>query len=300
MSKQVALYARVSTQGQGEDGKTSIPEQLRDCQRLADERSFTVVEVFKDTASGYTLERPALDALRDAVQRGRIQVVICYSLDRLCRDSTKSAWLEHELARRGVQIEYVTGQYDNTPQGKLQKNMMRALADAEGDILKDRMRRGKMGKLRNGSVMLDTPPYGYKKEAKDGKNTLVINEAEAQVVGMVFQWFVFGDETDPTTGPLTIEAIKNRLYTLQIPTRTDTLQRSRKNYPRANVWSNRTVYDILRNTTYIGRWAYGKTKKKKVETEENGRVRLIKKTERVDPKDWLYVDVERIIDDEMY
>ena len=56
MSKRVALYARVSTPGQAENGY-SLPEQLRTLSEYAARQGWEVVEEIADEQRDYAKER---------------------------------------------------------------------------------------------------------------------------------------------------------------------------------------------------------------------------------------------------
>ena len=80
----VALYARVSTESQQARG--TIGSQLavlRD--RVGAEGDEVIAEFCDDGHSGARLDRPGLDALRDAAEAGLIERVWCLSPDRLAR-----------------------------------------------------------------------------------------------------------------------------------------------------------------------------------------------------------------------
>ena len=66
--------------------------------------------VFEDEGhSGATLARPALERLRDLAAQGCVDVVLCYSPDRLARKFAYQALLIEEFARAGARIEFVNG-----------------------------------------------------------------------------------------------------------------------------------------------------------------------------------------------
>ena len=83
-------------------------------------------------------------------------------------------------------------------------------------------------------------PYGYDKtRIDDGKkkiSTLVINEEQASVVKMIFDWFVYENVGTQT--------ISNRLNDLKVQP------------PKINYWKPEAVRDIIENPVYIGmvRW----------------------------------------------
>jgi site-specific DNA recombinase len=87
MSKQAAIYTRVSTSEQSEEGY-SLPEQERAARELIAREGWEHVETFEDAGkSGSDRERPALKRLLDSVAAGRIDVVVFKALDRLGRDA---------------------------------------------------------------------------------------------------------------------------------------------------------------------------------------------------------------------
>lgn len=55
--------------------------------------------------SGLSLERPDLDKLRELVRTEVIDVVLCYSLDRLTRDPGLGVILTQELEKHHITIE---------------------------------------------------------------------------------------------------------------------------------------------------------------------------------------------------
>ena len=80
----VALYARVSTESQQARG--TIGSQLAVLrERVGAEGEEVVAEFCDDGHSGARLDRPGLDALRDAAEAGLIERVWCLSPDRLAR-----------------------------------------------------------------------------------------------------------------------------------------------------------------------------------------------------------------------
>ena len=97
-----AIYARVSSKQQAKDH--TIGSQLAALRAGAADSGVEVPEewVFCDEGhSGATLVRPALERLRDLAAQGCVDVVLCYSPDRLARKFACQALLIEELARCG-------------------------------------------------------------------------------------------------------------------------------------------------------------------------------------------------------
>jgi site-specific DNA recombinase len=83
---QVALYARVSTNHQQQEG--TIESQRLSLKQHMQHQGWPLLpehEYSDDGISGARLERPALDRLRDAARRGEFDAVVILSPDRLAR-----------------------------------------------------------------------------------------------------------------------------------------------------------------------------------------------------------------------
>jgi site-specific DNA recombinase len=116
-----AIYARVSSRRQAKDH--TIGSQLAALREHAAGSRLEVPEewVFCDEGhSGATLVRPGLEALRDLAAQGCLDVVLCYSPDRLARKFAYQALLIEEFARAGVRVEFVNnGARGDTPEDQL-------------------------------------------------------------------------------------------------------------------------------------------------------------------------------------
>ena len=140
------------------------PVSVRPCSH-AGARDWTVPEehVFADDGfSGATLDRPALEALRDAVACGEVETVLAWSADRLSRNFAHQMLLQEE-ARHGARIVFVQAPDDATPQGMLLRQMLSVISEYERTQIAERSRRGKIRRARQGSLnMISRPPYGYR------------------------------------------------------------------------------------------------------------------------------------------
>jgi putative DNA-invertase from lambdoid prophage Rac len=141
MKKQtIAVYSRVSTVGQKTDS------QLREVRSYI-KRRWPKAEVreFSDTASGSKFTREGLDALMEEVRSGKIETVAIYKLDRLGRSLQHLAQLIGEFERSGVSLvatsQGIDTSHDN-PAGRLQMNVLAAVAEFERGVIVERVRAG--------------------------------------------------------------------------------------------------------------------------------------------------------------
>src|SRR5437764_14997171 len=97
----VAIYARVSSESQ--EARGTIGSQLEVLRaRITTEGHELVAEFCDDGYSGARLDRPGLDALRDAAEAGLVEAVWCLSPDRLARAYAYLDLVLDELERLGV------------------------------------------------------------------------------------------------------------------------------------------------------------------------------------------------------
>ena len=239
----VAAYLRVSSRVQRD--RETIASQREAVLAHAGGRGWTVPgeRVFADDGfSGATLDRPALEALRDAVAGGEVETVVVLSVDRLSRNFAHQMLLQEEFARQGARIVFVQEPDDATPQGMLLRQMLSAISEYERTQIAERSRRGKIHRARQGSLnMISRPPYGYrlirKTEASGAR--LEIDEAEATVVRRIYDLYV--------REGLKMHGVSRRLDAEGVRPR------------HAERWPTATVAVILRNEAYVGRAAYLKT-----------------------------------------
>jgi site-specific DNA recombinase len=152
-----AIYTRVSTAGQEEDG-TSLATQEQRCREYAAQHGYAVVGVYRDVHTGAELhERRQLTELRGLVRRREIQAVIAYDLDRLSREQAHVYILDDEATRHGAELRFVTEEFDKTPIGKLIRSARGFAAEVEREKFRERSLRGKranaeMGRLHNAGI----------------------------------------------------------------------------------------------------------------------------------------------------
>ncbi|MFA5744704.1 MAG: recombinase family protein, partial [Candidatus Paceibacterota bacterium] len=105
--RMIAIYARVSTAKQEEDG--TIETQLESVHEYTKKHGLTVVKEYRDDGwSGDVLVRPALDELRQDAKKGLWDAVLCYDPDRLARRYSYQALVMEELAAAEIEVIFVT------------------------------------------------------------------------------------------------------------------------------------------------------------------------------------------------
>ena len=128
-------YARVSTKGQQREGN-SLQDQE---QKL---RAAGAEEIYSDSFTGTTMDRPQFTALLSRLQSGDELMVT--KLDRLARSATKGVECIRGLSEKGVVVNILNmGRIDDTSVGKLVLTIMMAFAEYERDMIVERTQAGK-------------------------------------------------------------------------------------------------------------------------------------------------------------
>jgi len=251
--KRAVIYARVSGDDRSKEDR-NLKSQLEMGREYAQEHSYTVVaELAEDDrgASGAEIDLPQLNQVREMARAGEFDILVVREIDRLSRNLAKQLIIEQELKQAGVAIEYVLGEYPDTPEGNFMKHVRATVAEFEREKVAERTMRGRQDKARAGYyVTRSRPPYGYR--VVEGQKSLVIYKPEAQVVRLVFTLYTAGDDIG---GPIGMRQIARRLTDMRVPTWTDVHGMCGK---RAGVgeWGVSSVDHVLSNESYTGRWSY--------------------------------------------
>jgi site-specific DNA recombinase len=241
-----AIYARVSSDAQAQEQTidsqvAALREQAtEDGTQLEDKNCF-----LDDGVSGSTLNRPALERLRDAAYVGGFQRLYVHSPDRLARKYAYQVLIVDELRKLGIEIVFLNRAIGVSPEEDLLLQMQGMFAEYERAKIMERSRRGKRHAATRGSVnVLSAAPYGYRYITRSegaGQAAYEINEAQARVVKQVFQWV--------GVDRLSIGEVTRRLGAQGIKTSTG-----------KDWWDRTTVWGMLKNPAYKGCAAFGKTR----------------------------------------
>jgi site-specific DNA recombinase len=234
----IAAYTRVSTSRQVR--LQTIEQQLERVLGYVRQKGWQLLEedVFRDDGySGTSLKRPALDALRDRARMRELDLVVVLSPDRLARNYVHQMVLIEELENDGCRVEFVERPMSSEPNDQLLLQIRGAVAEYERTLLTERMRRGKLAKLKAGLLLpwVHTP-YGYRTDPDRPRDPagLEFDEAKAAVVGEIFAMYLEEGES--------LFGVSRRLKARGIPS-----PRGRK------VWTVSTLRGILTNPIYTGR-----------------------------------------------
>jgi DNA invertase Pin-like site-specific DNA recombinase len=146
----IAVYGRVSTDGQNHSS------QLRELREYVARRwPKAVVTKYLDTISGTRSSRVSLDALMSEIRKGRVDILAIYKLDRLGRSLQHLAQLIGEINNHGTALVVTSQGIDTTNEnnsaGRLQLNVLMAVAEFERDNIVERINAGLAAARERGS-----------------------------------------------------------------------------------------------------------------------------------------------------
>ena len=228
-----AVYTRKSTEEGLEMEFNSLDAQREACEAyIASQKPegwLLIPEPYDDGGfSGGTLDRPALKRLLADIEDGRIDVVVVYKIDRLSRSLMDFAKLVEVFDRGGVTFVSVTQSFNTTTSmGRLTLNILLSFAQFEREVIGERIRDKIAASRKRGMWMGGFVPLGY--EVRDRK--LVINEAEAATVRMIFERFVEVGSATALARALAAEGVRTR---------------------RGRLVDKGFLYKLLNNRVYIG------------------------------------------------
>jgi DNA invertase Pin-like site-specific DNA recombinase len=207
-----AIYTRKSSEEGLDMEFNSLDAQREACEAyIASQRSegwAAIREPYDDGGvSGGTLERPALQRLLADVEAGLIDVIVVYKIDRLSRSLMDFAKLVEVFDRNQVTFVSVTQSFNTTTSmGRLTLNILLSFAQFEREVIGERIRDKFAASRKRGMWMGGYVPLGY--DVRDRK--LIINEAEAATVRMIFKRFVAIGSATKLAKALVAESVRTK------------------------------------------------------------------------------------------
>lgn len=241
--KRLALYTRVSTIEQSEEGY-SIDEQKRLLMSWAEKNNYEVYKCYSDRGiSGKDIKnRPALKELLKDAEEKKFDMVISWKINRISRKLADVLKIVDVLEKNDITFKSYSEPFEtDTPAGKMQFQMMALIGEFERGTIAQNVKMGmcakaKAGEWCGGRVLgYDLVPVENQEGTKRRKTKLTINEIEARSVRLIFNEYSNGKG---------YKAITNQLNKLGYKTK------------KGNDFSVGSIREILTNPVYIGKVRY--------------------------------------------
>ena len=242
MSKKVAIYCRVSTTEQAEEGY-SIDEQNIKIREYCEREGHEIYNLYEDRGiSGKNItNRPGIKQLLQDATENKFDLVIVWKLNRISRKLLDILNIVELLNKHNIAFRSLTENFETeTPSGKLQLNIMGAIGEFERETIAENVKMGLLARAKegrwNGGVVLGYDLVELNNEGKKRKNTVLkINEKEANTVRRIFELYSQGHGYKAVVNRVNKEGHKTK---------------------RNGEFAVSTVKEILQNPVYIGKIRY--------------------------------------------
>jgi DNA invertase Pin-like site-specific DNA recombinase len=147
MKPKIGAYLRVSTTDQ--DVK-SQRHAIREWAKL-NHVPASEIRFYEDRKSGTTADRSQLKKLLWAVDKGRVDTVVVFRLDRLARNLRDGLGILADLADKGIRVVSISENIDfGSSTGRLIASILLAVASFERDTIVERIKAGMDAARANG------------------------------------------------------------------------------------------------------------------------------------------------------
>lgn len=225
-----AIYARQSVD---KADSLSIQGQIDLCQKQASED----YKVYQDKGySGKNTNRPAFQRMMEDVEKGLIQKIIVYRLDRFSRSISDFGKLWDTLKKYRVEFVSINETFDtSTPMGRAMLNIIMVFAQLERETTAERVRDNYYQRVKLGAWPGGPAPFGFsigRLQNEDGRAVpALITNDKSDIVERIFQEYA---QTDATLG-----SVARILNKEGIPA------------PKRATWDNVTLSRILHSPVYV-------------------------------------------------
>jgi len=224
------IYTRYSSHSQRD---VSIEQQIRACQRFAEQQNIVIVDIYEDRAlTGTSDRRPGFQKMIRDANRADWDYVIVYTLDRFARDRYDSAVYKRQLKNCGIKVLSAMENISDDPTGVLMESLLEGLAEYYSKELSRKIRRGMEDNalkcMANGAL-----PLGYIRDA-DGR--YAICEPEAALVREIYRRVRDGDMFSHIITDLNLRGCRTKT---------------------GKTWNKSSFNRLLTNPRYTGLYIYG-------------------------------------------
>ncbi|MFN0222144.1 recombinase family protein [Paenibacillus sp. KR2-11] len=193
MKGKAAIYTRVSTERQAEEG-FSLDAQRDILTDLVDKKGLQLYRIYSDPGvSGGSFKRPGVQALIADMKAKKFDTLMIHKLDRLSRnmgDLYEFIAMVNKLDVRLIIAAQGSEEIDTrSPMGKAFLMFSGIWAEIYLDNLREETLKGLVKKAQLGGKHISRPPLGYE---FDSEYNLVVVEDEAKLIREVFELYLKG------------------------------------------------------------------------------------------------------------
>ena len=237
---------QAEARGEGE----TLSKHRNTLSEFAEKWKLNVIDSFEEIVSGEKIAyRPEVQKLLTNVDDNKYQFVLCVDLDRLGRgDMRDQGEILNSFKESDTVIITPRKIYDLSNEMDEEWSEFESfMARRELKIITRRLQAGRISSVRDGKYLGANTPFGYDRN----DNKILIQNDDAKIVRMIFDWYTTGDSEG---NPMGSTKIADKLNEIGI-----------KSPLLKQTWIPSTVLKILKNEVYIGRIQWKKTFRNKKE-----------------------------------
>jgi DNA invertase Pin-like site-specific DNA recombinase len=272
--------SRADVEDESDGAMETLTKHRKALMQLAKHHKVNITHIFEEIASGESIfHRPEMLKLLELVESGTIKGVLVMDIDRLGRGNMQEQGLIlTKFKENKVLIITPRKIYDlNNEFDEEYTEFETFMARKELKIITRRMQSGRDRYAAEGNFISGVPPFGYRAVYNErGDRYLEVYPERAEIVKMIFQWYIDG---------IGAHLIARRLQEMQIQT------------TKNSKWGRITILQMLKNEVYIGRIQQHKCKTRKSSDGKTKYSRIPKNRE-----EWIDVEGKHpaIIDKEIF
>lgn len=236
--RNVVFYGRVSTEHEAQ--VNALENQLDWYNDLAKQHTnWNVVGRYIDEGITGTQakKRPSFIRMIEDSKKNEFDLIVTREVCRFARNTVDALTYTRDLLNRGIEVYFVNDNiWTNSGEGELRLTIMATMAQEESRKVSERVLAGQYISRKNGVLYGNGNILGYDRVG----DTYVINPEQAETIRMIFDMYV--------NKKMGFEKIARELDHLQ-----------RKTSMGKVKWSQSQVSRIIKNSTYKGVMAYGKS-----------------------------------------
>jgi DNA invertase Pin-like site-specific DNA recombinase len=193
----IGIYSRKSIYS---DKSDSISSQTKLCQEYIKNNYTYITSITEYEDEGFTganTNRPGFTQLLKDIKANKINIIICYRIDRISRNVLDFSQTFNILQEYGVEFVSLKEQIDtSTPLGRAMMYICSVFAQMERETIAERVKDNMIELAKSGKWAGGQAPIGYKREkiliAGKTHTTLVENPDEIPFLQMIYDKFLEG------------------------------------------------------------------------------------------------------------
>lgn len=260
IKKKVVIYLRLSKED-GDSESMSISNQRKILHEYAKHHNLEIVdEYIDDGVSGYSMNRPSMNRLKNDLNKNLVQTILVKDLSRLGRNDAHVQLFITNMIESDKQVISLGENFDSRDENCLDTLGIHTWSNEK--LVRDTSRkvRRSVETLQKEGKWLCSIPYGYVKDDFD-KYKYSVDQSIAPYVQYIFDLYING---------MGIKLIARTLTDENVPTpnivRKMQAEAKGKVYKKltSTKWQPVTVVGILSNKFYTGTLTLGKSKRRSI------------------------------------